>query len=118
MRKRTVASPRTLAEGHSFDFAASRAYYAMFYLAEAALLEQGLTFSKHSAVIAEFNRLLVRPGRIEREHYEALRAGLDARIEGDYGFEESFDEARARRLIDGAEAFVRAVEAHLRRGSG
>ncbi|MBI4830274.1 MAG: HEPN domain-containing protein [Candidatus Lindowbacteria bacterium] len=30
------------------DFAVSRAYYAMFYVAEAFLLGEGLTFSKHS----------------------------------------------------------------------
>jgi uncharacterized protein (UPF0332 family) len=29
------------------DFAASRAYYSMFYVAEAFLLEKGLAFSKH-----------------------------------------------------------------------
>ena len=36
------------------DFAASRAYYTMFYIAEAFLLEEGLAFSKHSAVHAAF----------------------------------------------------------------
>jgi uncharacterized protein (UPF0332 family) len=37
-----------------YDFAASRAYYAMFYLAEALLLGLGRVYSKHSAVIAAF----------------------------------------------------------------
>jgi uncharacterized protein (UPF0332 family) len=31
------------------DFAASRAYYAMFYAIEALLLSSDLSFSKHSA---------------------------------------------------------------------
>ena len=35
-------------------FAASRAYYAMFYAAEALLQSRGLAFSKHSAVHAAF----------------------------------------------------------------
>ena len=35
------------------DYATSRAYYAMFYIAEAFLEGKGLSFSKHSAVIAE-----------------------------------------------------------------
>ncbi len=35
-----------------YGFAASRAYYAMFYAAEALLLERNLSFSSHSAVIA------------------------------------------------------------------
>ncbi len=42
-------------EGY-LDFAASRAYYALFYVAEALLLERGLSYSSHSAVIAAFGR--------------------------------------------------------------
>lgn len=34
---------------NSSDIAASRAYYAMFYTAEALLLSRDLTFSSHSA---------------------------------------------------------------------
>ncbi|WP_373479828.1 HEPN domain-containing protein [Geminocystis sp.] len=33
------------------EFATSRAYYAMFYVAEVLLLEEDLSFSSHSAVI-------------------------------------------------------------------
>ncbi len=33
------------------DFAMSRAYYAMFYIAQAFLVGEGLTFSKHSIQI-------------------------------------------------------------------
>ena len=33
-----------------FGFAASRAYYAMFYVTEAFLIGKGLSFSKHSSV--------------------------------------------------------------------
>nr|WP_228055301.1 HEPN domain-containing protein [Gloeocapsopsis crepidinum] len=36
------------------EFAVSRAYYATFYIAEALLEGEGLTYSKHSAVIAAF----------------------------------------------------------------
>ena len=34
------------------DFAAGRAYYAMFYTAEALLFEKGLEFRKHAGVHA------------------------------------------------------------------
>ncbi len=36
------------------DFAASRAYYAIFYVAEALLNERDLSFSKHGNVHAAF----------------------------------------------------------------
>ena len=38
------------------DFAASRIYYAMFYAAQALLLDRGLSFSSHAAVMAAFGR--------------------------------------------------------------
>jgi len=40
-------------DGH-FGFAASRAYFAMFYVAEALLAQIGQSYSSHSAVIAAF----------------------------------------------------------------
>ena len=40
------------------SFAAGRAYYAMFYAAEALLFERGLEFGKHSAVHAAFGKYL------------------------------------------------------------
>jgi uncharacterized protein (UPF0332 family) len=38
------------------EISASRAYYAMFYLAEALLHSRDLSFSSHSAVIAAFGK--------------------------------------------------------------
>ena len=58
-----------LLERDFYDFAASRAYYVMFYVAEAILLGEGLTFSKHSAVIAAFGEHFVKPGRIPPEFH-------------------------------------------------
>jgi len=45
-----------LMQGRHYRIAVSRAYYATFYAAGAALLDRGLQFSKHSAVIARFGR--------------------------------------------------------------
>ena len=53
-----------LQTGEFYDFAASRAYYSMFHVAEALLLDEGLTYSKHSAVIAAFGERLVKTGRV------------------------------------------------------
>lgn len=35
-----------------YDFAVSRAYYTMFYVAEALLDQEGLSFSSHAAIIS------------------------------------------------------------------
>jgi uncharacterized protein (UPF0332 family) len=51
----SVAAAKILHAGGHHGFAASRAYYAMFYVAEAFLLGKGLAFSKHSGVYAAFD---------------------------------------------------------------
>jgi uncharacterized protein (UPF0332 family) len=51
---RSLQAARLLNEEGLAEFAVSRAYYAMFYVAEAFLEGEGLSFSRHSAVIAAF----------------------------------------------------------------
>lgn len=43
----SVKAAKLLEENDHTDFAAARAYYAMFYVAQAFLIGKGLTFSKH-----------------------------------------------------------------------
>src|SRR5262245_22755628 len=52
----SLRGAKLLATNGLYDFAASRAYYVMFYVAEALLLGQGLSFSTHAAAIAAFGQ--------------------------------------------------------------
>lgn len=52
----SIKAAKDLVRGDYFDFAASRAYYAVFYAATALLVNNGLQFRKHSAVIAAIHR--------------------------------------------------------------
>jgi len=67
--RQSLAAARLLAKEGFADISVSRSYYAMFYLAEALLLAKGLTYSKHSAVIAAFSKELVKPGRAPAEFH-------------------------------------------------
>lgn len=55
---RALSSAQRQLEAEDYDFASSRAYYAVFYSLEAILLTKGLSFSKHSGAINAFNRHL------------------------------------------------------------
>jgi uncharacterized protein (UPF0332 family) len=81
----SLRGAKLLAEDGLYDFAASRAYYTMFYVAEALLLGKGLSFSKHTAVIAAFGRRFARPGVVPAEFHRYLIDGQDMRTVGDYG---------------------------------
>jgi uncharacterized protein (UPF0332 family) len=65
--RRSLAAARRLHAAGDSDFAVSRAYYAMFYAAEALLLRRSLSFSRHAGVIAALQREYVTSGDLPRE---------------------------------------------------
>jgi uncharacterized protein (UPF0332 family) len=57
----SIKAARMMLDAKLPNIAASRAYYAMFYIAEALLLKRGLAFSSHSVVIAAYGKSLRAP---------------------------------------------------------
>lgn len=93
-----------------YDFAVSRAYYAMFYCATALLRNEGLTFSKHSAVVGKFGELFAKTGRVPSEFHRYLIVGQEDRHTGDYDFKIRFPKAKADEHIENAEKFLEMTE--------
>jgi len=111
--QRSVRSARNLLEDGDLDFAVSRAYYAMFYAAKAALLYKGVRRSKHSGVIAAFGEHLVKSGRFSTADQRNLQATFEERGEGDYAGIFPSREKTEQRLCD-ADDFVARIAAFLR----
>jgi len=101
-----------LQQGH-YDISASRAYYAMFYLAEALLYSKGLAFSSHSAVIAAYGREFAKTNLLAPDHHRSLRDGFETRQIGDYSFEARVSEDKAKQVLEGAKAFFAAAKEYL-----
>jgi uncharacterized protein (UPF0332 family) len=112
-----LAAARHLQAGAFAAQAISRAYYAAFYAAEAALAQLGETLSKHSAVVAAFGQLLVRPGQIDPEAGKLLRSLFDRRSGADYDWVEPPSLEEAETAIGDAEQVVRAVAEWLSRST-
>jgi uncharacterized protein (UPF0332 family) len=91
------------------EFAASRAYYTMFYLAEAFLLGKGLAFSKHSAVHAAFGEHFVRTGIVPAALHRALIHGMEVRHTGDYDYTKEVSPEEAAEQIANAEHFLESA---------
>jgi uncharacterized protein (UPF0332 family) len=108
----SIAAARLLLDRGFLGYAASRAYYAMFYVAEAFLETEGLAFSKHSAVIAAFGQRFCRTGRVPTEFHRHLLEAQEMRHKGDYGMGESVELNQAAEQIERAERFL-AVAAEL-----
>lgn len=110
--RRELAAAELLAE-HGFSAqAVSRAYYAAFYAAEAALLTLGETRSKHGGVIAAFSQLLVRDRGLDDQAGRLLRSLFERRSQADYDIgdvpapEADLAVADARITVDAIEGWL------------
>ena len=110
--RRAIQSARLLQADGDYDSAVSRAYYAMFYVAEALLLSKGLTFSKHSAVIAAFGREFAKTGEVPERYHRYLVDAEEDRNVSDYQPVSHMSGEAARLHISRAEEFLAAAE-HL-----
>lgn len=108
MRKaqESLRAARLLARDELYDFAASRAYYAMFYIAEAFLLEENVAYSKHSAVISAFGQKFTKTGRIPEEYHRYLIEGQESRNIGDYDTGPGLSHDQAAEQIARAAKFI------------
>lgn len=102
-----------LYDGEYYDFAIARAYYTMFYVASAFLEGEGLSFSKHSAVISTFGREFAKTGRIPKEFHRHLKEAQDLRLLGDYGEMNILEKEEAATQIERATAFLDPIYTHL-----
>ena len=101
-----------LGDGYD-DFAASRAYYAMFYAVEALMLDRDLSFSKHSAVIAAFGKLFVKTGIFDSRFHRSLLNAFDLRNAGDYGSTGTVSRNEASQIIAEAVELLAEIKRHL-----
>ncbi|GIW42344.1 MAG: UPF0332 protein [Candidatus Binatia bacterium] len=116
--KDSLAAARILLRHGYADFAASRAYYAMFYVAEALLGILGQSYRRHSAVIAAFGREYAKPGKLDPKFHRWLLAAQNYRNVGDYGIEAHVSNADAEAVCSWAQEFIEAAEAWLREKGG
>ena len=102
----SVAAAKTLLLSGYPKYAASRAYFAMFYVAQAFLEGKELTFSKHSAVIAAFGREFAATGQIPTEFHRFLIDAQETRNIADYGSRDAVAPEQAQEQIERAERFL------------
>lgn len=100
-----AAAEHLLVDGYR-DFAASRAYYAMFYAAQALLSEQGRRFRKHGGVHAAFGQHFAKTGLMDAKFHRWLLDAFDKRVKGDYGVDEVLARGDADSLIAQAREFL------------
>lgn len=96
------------------DDAVSRAYYAVFHSARAALKTKGIETKTHQGLITQFALHLVKPGLLETEYGDILRQEKEDRETGDYEPFVSFSLEEAEKRVKDAECFVTRIQKFLK----
>ncbi|MBN1147318.1 MAG: HEPN domain-containing protein [Anaerolineales bacterium] len=111
----TLAEADALYQGSLWRGTINRAYYAMFYAVLAlAVLRQQET-SKHSGVVAFFDREFVKQGIFPRESSKVLHLAFDRRQANDYGEAFTVSQDEAKQALEDARGFVAAIRNFLDR---
>lgn len=90
----------------------------MFYAVLALLQKRGTVPSKHTGVIALFDKEYVMEGIFSRELSKDLHKGFELRQVSDYKIVESSSPEEAREIWIKALHFVQAVQAYLETPAG
>lgn len=104
--KESLQAAQLLSDQQMYGFAASRAYYSMFYIAQALLIGENLTFSSHSAVIGTFGRIFAKTKRLDPKFHRYLIDAAQTRADGDYSTTHTVTAGEAFEAIAHAEEFL------------
>ncbi|MDP3723001.1 MAG: HEPN domain-containing protein [Candidatus Omnitrophota bacterium] len=101
-------------EEHDYDFASSKAYYAVFHVLQAALLTKQLTFSKHAGVISGFSEHFLKPGLFPGDFGQKIQRLRKDREMGDYGYALTVEPRDAQEDVQIAAQIFSIIKAYLK----
>ena len=81
----------------------------MFYIAEAYLDAERLSFSSHAQVIAAFGIRFAKTGKVKKDFHSNLIKAERIRSKGDYDEKQSVTPEQAQQLIANAQLFLDAA---------
>ncbi len=113
-----LKSARLLMDAGDYESSVSRAYYAMFFSAEAVLLTKGLSSSSHGGVLSVFGEHFVKPGIFPRSMGKALNRAYSKRQLGDYEHRFVITAREAKEVLADAERFVGEISKFLGANKG
>lgn len=119
MAEESLRAATVLRDSDCLLSAVSRAYYAMFDGARAALLASGFELESartHNGILVAFTLRLIKSGQLSKEMGQRLQRAEWIRNLSDYRGDVC-DQAEADELIEHAQGFVADVKAYILRMS-
>jgi len=109
-----LSDAELLLNAERYRSTANRLYYAAFYAAVAALLTKDLEYSEHSAVIAFFDKELIRSGLLPREYSRTLHRAFNERQQDDYLPFAEVDPDELKQLLKDVRVMVNGISAYIK----
>jgi prepilin-type N-terminal cleavage/methylation domain-containing protein len=107
--KNTLKDAELLYENNRLTSAVNRIYYAIFYSVTAIMSLYGLSTSKHSGMLSNFNKEIANRGLISRELKDFYYDMFNKRQKGDYEIYQ-FNEADVKQWTAKAKDFINKIE--------
>ncbi len=111
--QRRIDSAQDLLKMGHFNEAISRAYYAFFDAAQAALLSKKLFAKTHRGVEILFSKHFIDSGEFPKEIGRWLGRAREAREEVDYNLWKEYSKEQAEAAIKAAKKFVQEVQKRI-----
>ena len=102
--RQDLSEGETSIERGSYKWATVQAYYAMFHIARALVVQRGYREKSHRCLAIALRELYVLPGRLDEAVLAELEDARALREEADY--RGSFSETAARQSIIAAQRFL------------
>lgn len=102
-----------LRERMSFRSVINRLYYAMFYAVLALLQEKDVGTSKHSGVIALFDKEFIKTGIFDKDFSKVLHRAFELRQKGDYMEQAEITKQDIDEIQPKAQEFINKVESYF-----
>ncbi len=96
--------------------AVNRAYYSVFYVAEALLNEKDLRYSKHGTVHGAFAQHFVKTKIFDDKYHKLLTGAFRRRMLGDYDEVTKFHSEEVSEILNQARDFLSAAKKYLGAG--
>lgn len=111
--RQTLSEAEILLREKAWRGSINRAYYAMFYSILALTVTRQVSTSRHSGVIAFFDREFVKTGIFAKELSRKLHLAFEKRQTQDYGEFSEVNAGDANASLSDARGFVDAIEEYL-----
>ena len=112
--ERSLKVAKDLFSEEYYDFAISRAYYTMFYCAQALLFTKNLSFSKHSALISAFGKEFIKTGIFPKKFQKYITTAFEKRLKGDYEVAIQPSKSECQQVLQNAEEFLEDTKRFLK----